>query len=358
MSTAHQKQPGPQLHGVVLGAAHWLSGRPDDIVAGLTMLADPPPLDPPIPAVDDAPVPAAVIVQAILAAQRLAGWAKAQQHRWTAALARPGVAVPVASVVDAIAHRGDEPGSACDIPEELVERAAAGQRVVGDPAWDALVASEAAGFAEPELSAACTVSPITARRRIAEALELLDDLPDTFQALEQGRIDEIRARVIAETTRTLDPQLRVRAERLILDRAKRGLTPGDLGRLAAKIVADLDPDAAATRAEQARSRRGTSVRNLGDDLARFTADVAAEDAALAEALLDVLAKAVPQECRAGRGTSQLRADIFADLFAQLADTGLIDLRPTTHSNPTHTPNAAVEPRPGRPAEVEHGGAVG
>ena len=153
--------------------------------------------------------------------------------------------------------------------------------------------SEAAGFAEPELSAACTVSPITARRRIAEALELLDDLPDTFQALEHGRIDEVRARVIAETTRTLDPQLRRRAERLIVDRAERGMTPGDLGRLAAKIVADLDPDAAAKRAEQARTRRGTSVRNLGDDLARFTADVAAEDAALAEALLDVLARAVP-----------------------------------------------------------------
>src|SRR6185312_1816028 len=240
-----------------------------------------------------------------------------------------------------------EPGPDGAVPDDVVERAAAGHAVAGDPHWDALLAAEAASLVEPELSAAWLVAPITARRRIADAQELVDDLPATFTSLEQGRIDEIRARVIAEATHPLHPELRGRAEQLILDRARRGMTPGDLGRLAAKIVADLDPDAANTRDEQARARRGTSVRNLGDDLARFTADLAVEDAALTEAFLDLLAHAIPPEARAGRGLSQLRADIFADLFTELADTGLIDLRGTRPhtgtTEPDPTPLAATDP---------------
>ena len=189
-------EPDGSAHGVHPADVELLDGPAVDAMYGLRHIAD----------ADPGQVPAAVMVQAILAAQRLTSWARAQQVRWTAALARPGVAVPVTSVLDALAHRGDAPGSANPIPAELVERAAAGHAVVGDDRWDAVVAAEAAGFAEPELSAACLVSPITARRRIADALELVDDLPDTFQALQDGRIDEVRARVIAETTRTLDPQ--------------------------------------------------------------------------------------------------------------------------------------------------------
>src|SRR6478752_85703 len=270
-------------------------------------------------------VPPAVMVQAVLGAQRLISWARAQQHRWTAALARAGVAVPVTEVLDSVAHRSED-GRGGEIPGDLADRAAAGTDVVGDQVWDALLAAEAAGLAEAELSAAWLVAPITARRRIADAQELVDELPDTFQALEDGRIEEVRARIIAESTAVLDPQLRRRAEAVILDRAKRGLCPGDLRRLASTVVADVDPDAAGKRAEQARARRGTGVRNLDDDLARFTADLAVEDAALTQAVLDVLAQAIPTEARQGRGVSQLRADIFADLFTELADTGLIDLR--------------------------------
>ncbi len=171
-------------------------------------------------------VPPVVMLQAVLGAQRLISWAKAQQHRWTAALVRPGVAVPVSDLLDSIAHRGDEPGRGGDVPEDLAERAAAGTEVVGDEIWDALVAAEAASLAEPELSAAWLVAPITARRRISDAQVLVEELPDTFTALEQGRIEEVRARIIAETTAVLDPQLRRRAEQLILDRARRGMSPG------------------------------------------------------------------------------------------------------------------------------------
>jgi hypothetical protein len=114
-----------------------LDGPAVDAMYGLRQLRDSPP----------GAVPAAIAVQAVLAAGRLAGWAKAQQMRWTAELCRPGVAVPVSNLLDSIAHRADEHGHGCHIPEELVERAAAGHSVVGDPVWDGLLAAEAASFA-------------------------------------------------------------------------------------------------------------------------------------------------------------------------------------------------------------------
>ncbi len=209
------------------------------------------------------------------------------------------------------------------------------------------------------------VAPITARRRIADAQELVDELPDTFQALEDGRIEEIRARIIAETTAVLDPQLRRRAEAVILDRAKRGMSPGDLRRLASTVVADLDPDAAGKRAEQARARRGTGVRNLDDDLGRFTADLAVEDAALTEAVLDLLAHSHPHRKPATAAASPNYAPTSSPTCSpQLADTGLIDLRglnphidPTATSRHRHRRRHRSEPdrsdrRPRRPRPDE------
>src|SRR6478752_9790152 len=84
-------------------------------------------------------VPPVVMLQAVLGAQRLISWARAQQHRWTAALARPGVAVPITDVLDSVAHRHDD-GRGGPIPPDRADRAAAGTEVVGDPVWDALLA--------------------------------------------------------------------------------------------------------------------------------------------------------------------------------------------------------------------------
>src|SRR6185312_7520120 len=96
--------------------AELLDGPAADALDGLGIIRDLPPTD----------VPAAVMVQAVLAAQRLGSWARAQQHRWTAALARPGVAVPITDLLDSLGHRGDEPGPGGAVPDDVVERAAAG----------------------------------------------------------------------------------------------------------------------------------------------------------------------------------------------------------------------------------------
>src|SRR6478735_6476840 len=79
------EEPDGLPRGVHPATVELLDGPAVDALYGLRQLAD----------LTPAQVPAAVVVQAVLAAQRLASWAKAQQARWTAALARPGVAVPV-----------------------------------------------------------------------------------------------------------------------------------------------------------------------------------------------------------------------------------------------------------------------
>ncbi len=335
-SCSNDDFPDPPVRGVHPADAKRLDGPAADALFGLELIRD----------VPSAEVPAAVMVQAVLGAQRVASYAKAQAMYWTAALARPGVAVPMSDLLDSIAHRGEEQGRGGDVPEELAERAAAGTEVVGDDSLGHTLAAEAAGGAEPELSAAWLVAPITARRRIADAQDLVEQLPATFTALEQGRIEEVRARIIAETTAVLRPGAAPPGGTAHLGPGRRGLSPGDLRRLATKIVADMDPDAADTGAP---SRPGPAAApecaNLGDDLGRFTADLAVEDAALTQAVLDLLAAAIPAEARHGRGR-QLRADIFADLFGELADTGLIDLRGI------HPDNHPTRPTPKRTRQLD------
>ncbi len=290
-------------------------------------------------AASEEPVPAGGMVEAFLAAGRLMAWATAQEARWLAAFARPGVAVPLSEVLDAamsadsdLSVHADHPLQPSDQDLGDQDRAYSDSAVYGDPSWDAVVAAHAARFAEPEVSAAMLVAPITARRRLDRALELVDELPYTLLALEAGEIDGVRARVIAESVNGLSADLKRAVERAVLPFAA-AVSPGELGRRAIAAAIVLDPDAAADRAESARQGRGVGVRNLGADLARFHADLDAGKALLALAVLDDIADHLPDDAKSGRGPNQVRADIFADLFAGLAETGHVDLRGNAAERP-------------------------
>jgi hypothetical protein len=321
---------------VVADALRQLSEAPGSVAAGLQTLAQFASLDrlgPTTFGPDGPRLSGADLVYAVQAAHRLVGWAQAQEQRLTAAVARPGVAVPVCDVLETVMSgttpiipdpEGVQPSDA-DLADPT--RGYRETRVCGTAEWDLAVVETAASLAEPELSAALRLATITARTRIGAALDMVDGVPATLAAVEAGRIDPYAGRLIADATACLDnADLRAEAERQILALAD-GRTPGDIGRIAADVVIQIDPDAAEQRAAQARARRGTGVRSLQDDLARFYADLACEDAVLAHQILDRLAGALPREARAGRGTNAIRADIFADMFTQLATVGHIDLRP-------------------------------
>lgn len=278
------------------------------------------------------PVPAAGIVDAILAGDRIIGWVRAQQYQWLAKFAKPGVAVPIPDLLAMVCapsatvsvHEG-HPVQPDEDDLSDPNRAYTDTAVYGDPVWDAVLAGEAARLAAVEIAAAMNVAPITAQRRLEHALVMVDELPATLHALAGGEIDDIRAKVIAEHTEGLDPELRREIEWQVLPGAG-GHTPGRLGRDVAAAAIAIDPELANRRAEAARARRGVKLRGLADDLARLSADLPAAKAALAYGVLDQLAEAIGVEAAAGRGISQIRADVFSDLFTALAETGHIDLR--------------------------------
>ncbi|WP_162605932.1 DUF222 domain-containing protein [Jiangella aurantiaca] len=113
-------------------------------------------------------------------------------------------------------------------------------------------AVEAAG---DEISLALRWTPGRATGRVALAVELLEDLPDTFAALEAGRIDADKARLIADRTRCLpDPDLRRRVETAVLPDAQTRTRSALDQRLRHEVIA-ADPAGADQRRRLAADRR-------------------------------------------------------------------------------------------------------
>jgi hypothetical protein len=266
---------------------------------------------------------------------RLTSWAQATQTEWLARFARPGVAMPIGDVLEAAMASDADLAIHSSYPVQpteddlYTERAYSQTSVYGDPVWDALVARNSAQFAAVEIGATLHLSPITARGMVEDAVEFVDELPATLDAWRHGRLDRSRARVIAERTAVLDAPSRKTVEDSILGSAKNDpalLTPGKLRNEVDRTVIATDPAAADKRAEKARASRKVQVTPLGDNMSRFSADVAAQTAALANEVLDVAAKAIPKNGRSGRTLDQLRADVFADIVDRLARNGFVDLR--------------------------------
>lgn len=291
---------------------------------------------------------------------RLAGWAQATGIGWTAAFARPGVAVPVGQLLDLAASAASDLRVHENHPVQPVDRdfdAVDYQdtTVYGDPDWDAVIATHAARQAAVELGTVLHQSPITARRRTEEALTFVDQLPATLHRWRAGHLDRSRAMVIAEATAVLTQEARAGVESQLLapDPAPSAdptlLTPGRLRTLVDRMVIDADPDAAQHRADIAFADRKTQVTPTGDNMARFSADLLAPDALLADEVLDSIAKSLPTDSRGERSLSQLRADIFADLFTTLARYGHIDLRqPDAYPRPDTRSDDAATPAQWKP----------
>lgn len=189
-----------------------------------------------------------------------------------------------------------------------------------------------------EVSVALWLSPVVARDRLELALELVERRPATFAALQQGRIDVVRARRITDAVRGLvglpsrpaedepaqpaltdgDEPLRtadlaslVEAEALTPGRVARladlrpgraagELTPAQLSARLARLVLRADPVGATRRTEAADARRGCSLRALPDGMALLSVTGRAELLSAAFARVDATARTL------------LRADARAD----------------------------------------------
>jgi hypothetical protein len=198
------------------------------------------------------------------------------------------------------------------------------------PRWSP---TTAAGLAAAEVGAALHLSPVTARRRIDRAVELVTELPETLAALELGQIDRARAAVIADTTTGLTPEHRALVEHQVLPRAT-DRTPGRLRPVVDRAALAVDPDLAERRRKSARRGREVTVTPAADGMAYLRAHLPAEAAATIMTLLDVLADGGDQKVLGGvssatkdpRTVGARRADALTDICDALLTTGFVDLR--------------------------------
>ncbi len=306
------------------------------------------------------------LIAGILATERLINHLRAVQQKWVAEFARPGIATSARSLVTACVT-GD--GNGCRQPIENFLRDVRGARVdeddvvdtTGDdldlavwgrvprdrfgqpdldalaqhPGWAGALRDTAARLASLEVGCALHLSPMSARVRTERALAMVDDLPATLATQHAGELDHYRAGLIADGLGGLTEEHQRYIEAQVLPVAAT-MTPSALRNLIKRHIAAIDPEGADERAAEARRGRGIQVEPAADDMATLRGFLPAPDAQLAYGVLDAAANSLRTSGLAeGRGASQLRADIFIDVFRSLAATGRATLHPTDREPSGH-----------------------
>ena len=182
----------------------------------------------------------------------------------------------------------------------------------------------------------------TGHRTVAQAGQLLAELPETHAALHQARISPEQAAVIADAVDRLPhrPGLRHRAEALLLDEATR-LPATDLAKAARYLLAVADPDRADAAAERDLDRadraahldRFLAITEDGAGGVRLRGRGSVEDAATLKAALLPLTTPAPAT-DSGTGDEVEPRDHGARLWDALITTAThalaTDLAPDTH----------------------------
>ncbi len=209
-----------------------------------------------------------------------------------------------------------------------------------DFAVQCLIVERARSMAAAEVGAALHQSPMGAARRVADAVELAQELPATLASLRTGRIDLPRARTIAARTADLTPDLRARVEAAVLPLAQ-SRTPGQLVPMIDRRVIAADPSASRKRAIAARRDRFVDHCPSVDGMGMIRAHLPAEGAVSVYDLLDRIARAT-----AGtddRPIAARRADALVDVCTQLLTDGYV------HVGDGRQPDCSAQTTPPSPA---------
>src|SRR5450631_1414384 len=214
-------------------------------------------------------------------------------------------------------------------------------------------------FLTDEVAAALTLTGPGAAICLDLALDLAIRLPGTAQALRAGIIDYPRARMIAEATRILSADDARRVEALILAKAGQQ-TSGQLRAALARVILEIDPEAAQRRREQAQ--RDPRIRRWREEVGTAAlagyglppADVLEADQHLTERAQDLRAAGLP-------GTlDELRARAYLDALlgrdpTPSAEPGAASESSRPASTPPSGTHAGSAPS-GAPASTEPSGS--
>jgi hypothetical protein len=184
------------------------------------------------------------------------------------------------------------------------------------------------------------ITPTEARRRLADARSvrpmvaltgeiLAPALPVAAAAVAAGAISDQHLQVIRQTVEQLPPAVddavRARVESELVDHATR-FDPVQLGKLAHRIRAHLDPDGTLLDEQQAIARRELSFTPDLDGTVKIRGRLDAEAAAIVQAALNPLAAPLPADARGvkdQRTPARRRADALVQAARLLLDAGVL-----------------------------------
>lgn len=211
--------------------------------------------------------------------EKVASWVAAAQARVLAALGGPPTPAPLAAVMDD------------DFVRELV---------AAHMSW----------------------SGATAGGRLVVARALVERLPGTLAALEEGRIDARTASMIVDVAAGRDPAVAAGVEAAVLAKAD-GRTVAELRRVARRAVIAADPGGALVRHERAVAGRRVEVWPAADGMAEIRAVLSAQGAATVFGALDALARGRGPAGPGGGGVGidARRADALVALCAAALSGG-------------------------------------
>src|SRR5690554_4717840 len=168
-------------------------------------------------------------------------------------------------------------------------------------------------FVSDEVAAALTLTSRSADSLVKLALDL-ERLPQVLAALQAGRIDVPRARVLCEETALVDDTEAAAVTDQVLSEAE-GLTTAQLGRRVRRLVTEIDPEAARRRLEHGQKERRIETAQNPDGTADLVGRHLPPDrAAEAWSRIKAIARHLKQKGDQ-KSLDQIRADVFLALLS-------------------------------------------
>ena len=219
------------------------------------------------------------------------------------------------------------------------------------PAQPGAFPEQMSEFLTDEIGAALTLTAQAANGCLDLALDLAIRLPETARALREGRIDYLKARLIAEALRALSDEDARTVEGRILPAAGQQTT-GQLRVALARAVLAVDPAAAERRREQAQ--KDPRVRRWREDagtaaLAGYglpPADVLEADQYLTSRALDL------RDAGLAGSLDQLRARAYLDAILGRNSSPSATPAPCPDPPPRQAPRSSANPASANPASED------
>ncbi|ADP81083.1 HNH endonuclease [Pseudofrankia inefficax] len=167
--------------------------------------------------------------------------------------------------------------------------------------------------AADELAAELGQSPRTMSSRLATAWDIAHDLPVALADLAAGLLDHTRLAALHGLTVCLTARQRAFVEATMLA-GSRLASPPQWRRKIHRLVARLDPDAAAKRRRRAHTERRVAIDALDDGMACLTAVLSAEDSQAIYDRINQIARTDARTDGDSRSIDARRADVLAALL--------------------------------------------